>query len=146
MDTQDQSKAVAFSRACPGDGTADEEGAQAVASILTGLPTVDYEELKKIIPADCLPQGYEHFHALDAATGDQFNMRNRVDKEGRRVDLHDVLFGVLKSPFMEVTLWTATRKRPDTLPSFLDVDIDIVTVGRITMPSWRPWGRPGRPI
>ena len=55
MNTQNQSKAVAFSRACPGDGTADEEGAQAVASIRTGLPTVDYEELKKIIPADCLP-------------------------------------------------------------------------------------------
>lgn len=134
---RDQSMAEAESRMLPGNGRPDENGAQRFARLLSGLPTLDYEELKKLVPNEPLPEGFEHYRAFNAATGDPFNMGNRLGADGKQLSLHTILFGVLRSPLLIVSAWTQTRKRANILPGFLDLDISIITTGQTQMPCWR---------
>lgn len=137
VDIRDQSKAAKVSRAMPGSGDPDEAAAESLAEKLTGITTLDLQQLKALIPDEPLPAGFDHYRTFNAATGDSFNMGNRLSNEGRTLTLHDILFGTLCSPLLEVTSWTRTRKRPNVLPGFLDLDISIQTIDRMTMPSWK---------
>ncbi len=137
IDVHDVSDALAISRLVQLGDNKDEVGAQRFARILSNLPSLNYKELVSVIPNEPLPDGFQHYRAFNAATGDPFNMISRLGEDGRRVTLHDILFGVLSSPFMEVISWTLTSKRKNTLSGFLDFDITIDTVERLSMPSWK---------
>lgn len=137
IDIQDQSDALAISHSVQIGDYTDEDGAQRFARILSELPSLNYKELLSLLPNEPLPDGFEHCRAFNATTGDRFSMSSRRGEKGRRIMLHDILFGVLNSPFMEVLSWTKTSKRENTLSGFLDFEMTIETVERLVMPCWK---------
>lgn len=120
-DHADRAAAAAMPpRTCKVDGEAE-----AFCGTLAALPTLDYRIARAVIPALPLPGGYEHFRLFEAGESVAFHRCFTDEPDAERATLHDVLFGVLEWPCMEVTRWTGTRLKADSIPGVLDIEVDI---------------------
>jgi len=122
-DAADRVKARAFP---PVDAKRDGEVGAFCGAIAT-LDAFDYEEAKRLVPAIPLPGGYAHFRLSLVGRPQPFHRAFQVEDKARPMTLHDVLFGVLEWPGVEVTGWSGVRFMPDVIPGVLDLELDITT-------------------
>lgn len=106
----------------PASGSPAAAAVQAFIRSLSGLDSTEIDVLSARLPATPLPFGYRHFRIFDGATGAEWNS-SFVVEEHRSLDLHDVLFGALNHPTLELSAWTATEWLPDMLPGVLDLEL-----------------------
>ena len=112
--------------AMPASGTPDASNVAAFIGLLSNLGSTDLDRLTGRLPAAPLPTGYRHFRLFDAATGAEWHS-SFVFEENRTHTLHDVLFGALNHPTLELSAWTATEWLPDMLPGVLDLELTFTT-------------------
>lgn len=113
---------IKLAKAIPAEGTPDRQEVDAFLRQLRGLADTDLDALAARLPAVPLPTGYRHFRLFDAATGAEWNS-NFVVEERRRLTLHDVLFGALNHPTLQLASWTGAEWLPDSIPGVLDIEL-----------------------
>ena len=103
---------------------------------LNRLTSVDYETLKRRNPNEDLPTGFVAFRLYDAKTGDLLGGTKVAHAAAKPVNLHDIYFIALQSPYFEVTAWNGAVARSNSLPGCLDLELDIAILERLAMPAW----------
>ena len=112
--------------AMPASGTPDAAAVAAFIRPLSGPGSTDLEELVALLPAMPLPAGYRHLRLFNGATGAAWHS-SFVIEDNKSHTLHDVLFGALNHPTLELSDWTATDWLPDMLPGVLDLELAFTT-------------------
>lgn len=113
---------VAMAAAFPAAGPPDARDVASFCAILSDLPSLDLAELRAHLHASPLPSGYRHFRLFNSATGERWNTCFVVE-DWCVLTLHNVLFGALNHPTLELSSWTRTEWLPDTIPGVLDLDL-----------------------
>ncbi|KQN26009.1 hypothetical protein ASE86_07515 [Sphingomonas sp. Leaf33] len=93
---------------------------------LAGLDSTDLDDLAARLPATPLPTGYRHFRLFNGVTGEQWN-HTFVYGDRSTLTLHDVLFGALNHPTLELSLWRSTEWLPDMIRGVLDLELFFAT-------------------
>ena len=128
---------IALASAISATGRHDPLEIEAFCKALRGLASTSYTSLVQALPKMPLPSGYRHFRLFAAETGEIWNTAF-VYEDRRLLTLHDVLFGALNQPLLEMASWTFTEWLPDQLPGVLDLELTFETKPRMAPFRLRP--------
>lgn len=120
QDAADRHDAAAF----PPSEHAIEGEAEAYIATIDQLSDLSYPAAKKLIEPVPLPDGYAHFRLFRKGEDSAFFRTFKVAADAKPITQHNVLFGVLASPGLQVTEWRGARVIKTEIPGVLDIEID----------------------